>query len=158
MRRPPQARGITRQLELVVPATHAAARIVRKTVTDFARLDGLASGEVEQLALVVSELLGNAVDHGGGEAAMELEDLEGDVTMHLSFELDASTWSVSVSDQGGGDAEQMASYLDPDAQIPLDDERGRGFFLMRGMVDHMRVDPSSDGLGLRVRVERRHGE
>lgn len=157
MRRPARVRGITRQLELVVPATHAAARVVRKTVSDFARLDGLASEEVDQLALVVSELLGNAVDHGGGEAAMVTEDLERDVSMRLALELDADRWTVTVSDQGGGDPDALAAYLEPGTEIPLEDERGRGFFLLREMVDQLSVDASQDGLGLRVRAERRHG-
>jgi anti-sigma regulatory factor (Ser/Thr protein kinase) len=157
MRRPARVRGVTRRLALVVPATHAAARVVRRTVTDFARLDGLASDEVDQLALVVSELLGNAVDHGGGEAAMDESDLERDVSMRLELALDAERWTVIVSDQGGGDPAVLAGYLEPEADIPLDDERGRGFFLLREMVDELQVDASSDGLGLRVRAERRHG-
>ncbi|MEO0652912.1 MAG: ATP-binding protein [Planctomycetota bacterium] len=157
MRRPPQLTGRPRELTLVVPATHAAARIVRKTVTDFARLDGLPSSEVDHMALVVSELLGNAVDHGGGGSAMEIEDLAQDVTMQLGLELAAEQWVVWVDDQGGGDPTELAGFLAPGAEIPLEDERGRGFFLMREMVDDLTIAGSADGLGIRVRAVKRHG-
>jgi anti-sigma regulatory factor (Ser/Thr protein kinase) len=43
------------------------------------------------------------------------------------------------------------------AQLPdLEDERGRGLYLMRQMVDTMEVDRSSDGRGLTFRITRRH--
>jgi anti-sigma regulatory factor (Ser/Thr protein kinase) len=145
-------------LDLTVPATHAASRVARRIVSDFARLDGLPSEEVEQLALVVSELTGNAVDHGGGGAAMDSASLVGDVTMRLSLELTSHRWVVWVDDQGGGDVEELAAFLEPDAEIPLDDERGRGFFLLKAMVEDLRVEPSADGRGIRVRVERAFGE
>ena len=158
MRRPVQLSGRPRELTLVVPATHAAARVARKTVTDFARLDGLPSEQVEHLALVVAELLGNAVDHGGGGSAMELEDLERDVIMRRGLELGADRWVISVDDQGGGDPEELSGYLAPGAEIPLEDERGRGFFLMREMVDELSVEASADGLGIRVRAVKRHAD
>jgi anti-sigma regulatory factor (Ser/Thr protein kinase) len=43
------------------------------------------------------------------------------------------------------------------AQLPdLEDERGRGLYLMRQMVDTMEVDPSADGRGLTFRITRKH--
>jgi anti-sigma regulatory factor (Ser/Thr protein kinase) len=156
VRRPAQTAKGERTMVLVLPATHAAARIARRTVTDFARLDGLPSHEVEQLALVVSELLGNAVDHGGGAAAMDEEQLVGDVQMSLEFHVSASRWTLAVSDQGGGRAQDLQGYLVPGADIPLEDERGRGFFLLRQMVDALSIEGSADGLGLTVSVVRHH--
>ena len=39
--------------------------------------------------------------------------------------------------------------LSPPGGFPdLDDERGRGFFLLAQMVDEFRVERSEDGLGL----------
>jgi anti-sigma regulatory factor (Ser/Thr protein kinase) len=126
-------------------------------VRHFARLDGLDEEEVDHLTLVVSELLSNAVDHGGGEAAMERE--EAATTMRLLLELGTGYWRLEVSDQGGGDPATIEPLLHEDAlEAALDDERGRGFFLMRQMVDRLEVVRSDDGLGLCVRVLRRHGD
>ena len=44
-----------------------------------------------------------------------------------------------VDDQGGGDPEDLRGFVTPSDELPdLDDERGRGFFLMAQMVDYWR--------------------
>lgn len=153
-----EARGLPeRRLELYVPATHAAARGARRTATDFARRDGLSSEEVEQLALVLSELLSNAVDHGGGGAARDGDELDGPVGVTLRLWLGDGDWAVEVDDEGAGDAARLAELLAGDPQFALEDERGRGFFLVREMVDALSVRPGAGGLGVCVRAERHRG-
>jgi anti-sigma regulatory factor (Ser/Thr protein kinase) len=156
----PHGEAPTRVLTLDLPAVHAAARIGRHMVRRFARFDGVPDGEVDHLCLVVAELLSNAVDHGGGGAAMETTDLAAAVTMRLELKLGAGWWGLEVSDQGGGDPAEIEAFLaaeDDDAEPDLENERGRGFLLMRLMVDELKVARSADGRGLAVRVRRRHG-
>ena len=46
------------------------------------------------------------------------------------------------------DPDVVATRLSSDEFPDLDEDRGRGFFLLKQMVDTLRVEKSSDGLGL----------
>lgn len=142
-------------LDMLLPAAHSAVRMARQVARKFARDAGVRGDDLETLVLVVSELLANAVDHGGGNAAMEEEDLESPVTMHLVLEASRSGWTAQVSDQGGGDPDELRERLKPGEVPDLDDERGRGFFLMQTMVDELTVDRSADGKGILVKAVKR---
>ena len=144
------------ELALDLPAVHRGVRVARNVVRHFARLEGVKDAEVEQLVLIVSELLANAVDHGGGPPAMVESDLHDNARMRLLLVIGAHEWRLSVSDEAGGDPARVRHAI-RSAQLPdLEDERGRGLFLMRQMVDSMEVDPSADGRGLTFKIQRRH--
>lgn len=146
---------IPRELRLELPAAHSAGRRARQMVAEFARREGLAEDELATLELVASELLSNAVDHGGGGAAMEESDLEADVRMTLLLSIRAEGWELSVSDQGGGSPADVARFLDPAHEPDFLDERGRGFFLLVRLVDTLEVEASPDGKGLLFIARRR---
>jgi len=136
------------EMTLDLPAVHRGVRLARNVVRHFTRMWGMADGDVESLVLVVSELLANTIDHGGGGKAMTESDLDSDVRMKLSFEIGDETWTLRVSDQGGGDPVEVRRLIEPDGLPDLEDERGRGFFLLAQMVDRLEVERSPDGLGL----------
>lgn len=146
-------------LDLDLPATHAHGRMARRIARQFVETEGLPVAECETLEFVVGELLDNAVDHGGGGAARELADLPSDVRMRLVVSVgvdgDATRWSVRVEDQGGGQPDEVRAMIDPGEGIPdLEDERGRGFFLLAQMVDELDVGMSVDGLGLSLEARK----
>ncbi|HTF89996.1 MAG TPA: ATP-binding protein [Planctomycetota bacterium] len=142
-------------LEMLLPAAHSAVRMARQVARKFARETGVRGESLETLTLVVSELLANAVDHGGGNAALDEKDLSSPVTMQLVLEASSSGWRAQVSDQGGGDPEEVRTRLTPGELPDLDDERGRGFFLMAAMVDEISVERSADGKGLKITAIKR---
>ena len=142
-------------LDMLLPAAHSAVRVARSVARKFAEVAGVGGDDLETLVLVVSELLANAVDHGGGNAAMEEKDLATPVTMRLVLEASPTGWIAQVSDQGGGDPEDLRHHLTPGELPDLDAERGRGFFLMLGMVDQLTVDRSEDGKGLTLKAVKR---
>lgn len=150
------------ELRLDLPAAHTGVSVARRVLRDFARMEGLASQEIEYLMLVVSELLANAIDHGGGEKAMTEAELTSEARMRLSVELEGTqrrgTWTVRVSDQGGGDPAKIAALIDPRATPDLEDERGRGLFLLAKMVDRMAVEATGDGRGLTIIATKHYGE
>jgi anti-sigma regulatory factor (Ser/Thr protein kinase) len=146
-----------KELNLDLPAAHSAGRMARQVVGKFALEQGIGEDEVGTLELVASELLSNAVDHGGGGSAMEESDLESDVRMHLRLFVNAAGWELRVADQGGGNPSELAPYLD-DRELPdLEDERGRGFFLLVQMLDKLSVVRSPDGKGLEFIARKRVG-
>lgn len=144
------------ELSLDLPAAHRGVRVARNVVRHFARMEGVVNAEIEQLVLIISELLANAIDHGGGTPAMTEGELVGDPRMRLALIIGDKEWQLSVSDEAGGDAGRVRRAI-RSAQLPdIEDERGRGLYLLRQMVDSMEVDVSPDGRGLTFRVMRRH--
>lgn len=145
------------ELHLDLPAAHSAGRMARQVLGRFALEHGLGEEETGTLEFVASELLSNAVDHGGGGSAMEESDLEGDVRMTLRVRLSAGAWELRVADQGGGDPAELEPFLDAGGLPDLEDERGRGFFLLAQMVDELTVEVSGDRLGLEFVARKRLG-
>lgn len=144
------------QLRMELPAAHSAVRMARKVVRQFAETGGMAGDDLETLVLVTSELLANAVDHGGGQSAFEERDLKEPVRMLLELEFENEGWRLAVSDQGAGDPVQIETLLHPTGPPDLDDERGRGFFLLTTMVDSLTVARSADGRGLVFSAVKHH--
>ncbi len=140
---------------LDLPAAHSEGRMARQVLRKFAEVRGMKEREIETLELIASELLGNAVDHGGGGAAMDRSDIVGKVRMRMALEVQSDGWKLSVADEGGGEPEDVKDLIDPDGFPDLEDERGRGFFLMKDMLDSLTVEKSSDGRGLAFIAQRR---
>lgn len=152
-----ESRERPHELRLDLPAAHSAERMARSVLRRFALGEGVAKKDVDTLEFVASELLSNAVDHGGGQRAMEESDRPGDVRMGLVFTVDEKVWTLEVSDQGGGDPRDVEHLLARKEPPDLEDERGRGFFLLVDLLDSLTVSRSSDGRGLAFRAVRGHG-
>ncbi len=146
-------------LRLEVPAAHSSERGAREALRKFAKQRGVAQSEVDTMEFVASELLSNAVDHGGGNHAMDEKDVIDGVRITLVVSIDHGAWQMDVADQGGGDPEEVERLINNDDDVPdLEDERGRGFFLLKQMVDSLHVAHSADGLGLVITAVRRYAE
>ena len=140
-------------LELELPAVHSAGRLARHLMRPFAKSGGVAGSELDNLLLVLSELVSNAVDHGGGEGAVD-EGTGTAARMRLSLCVDGGSWRLEVADQGGGDPDALRALISTNGLPDLEDERGRGFFLIAQLVDDIRVERTEDGLGLRLTCSR----
>lgn len=149
------AQEAPQQLSLDLPAVHSAARMARHLVRQFARTKRIVGGELDNLLLVGDELFTNVVDHGGGNAAMEESELEKPVRMKMLLEVGANEWVMYVSDEGGGDPEMIDELIHPKGLPNLEDERGRGLFLIAQMVDSLQVRRSDNGLGLTFTARKR---
>ncbi|MCC6409097.1 MAG: ATP-binding protein [Planctomycetes bacterium] len=152
------ASEIPRELKLDLPAVHSGARLARHLIRPFARSNGVTGRSLDSLLLVAEELLTNAVDHGGGHAAADENELSEPVRMSMKLTISRGSWEIRVADQGGGDPSVLAKVLHPDHVPDLDDERGRGFFLLSRMVHKLSVEKSDDGRGIQIIAVQRHGE
>ena len=100
--------------------TPAAARAVAREAVE----RGRATVRIDDVALVVSELVTNAVLHGAG-----------DITLHLTVE--QSTVHVEVID---------ADPVTPEAvEIAPDAESGRGLLLVSKVAKRWGVEPAGTG-------------
>ena len=144
------------ELRLDIPAAHSAERLARAVMRQFLQREGVPANAVDELEFVASELLSNAVDHGGGNAAMEESDAPPNVRVQFHLRVQPDGWEMRVSDQGGGDPERVQALIeDPDLPGP-DDERGRGFFLLNSMLAALLVERSEDGKGLVFIAQKRY--
>lgn len=149
--------GNRRELALDLPAVHRGVGVARSLARRFARLEGVGERDADTLLLVLSELLANAVDHGGGGAAMSETQWNGSVRMQARVSLEEDGWRVSVSDQGGGDPAPLLRMLAADEPPDVEDERGRGIYLIRSLTDEISIEVAPDGRGLVIVATKRYG-
>ena len=141
---------------VVFPASHDQGLLCRRLLEGHAREEGIPEGEGAVISLVTSELLTNAIDHGGGGGARTFQELESDVRVQSKFAVSTAGWILEVSDRGGGDPEELRAFLDPDGLPDLENERGRGFFLLASSVESLTVEANPEGDGLTFKAERRY--
>jgi anti-sigma regulatory factor (Ser/Thr protein kinase) len=141
---------------VVFPASHDQGVLCRRILEGHARDEGIPSGEDVVISLVTSELLTNAIDHGGGGGAHTFQELESDVRVRSKLTVSSAGWILEVSDRGGGDPEELRPIIERDEMPDIEDERGRGFFLLRESVDSLTVESNPEGDGLTFKAERRY--
>lgn len=120
---------------LETTATRTDLVRVRQLAENHARQAGLPADRVHDVALVVTELLTNSVDHGGGSGIVRLWTTPG----HFVCE---------VRDRG--------TFADPLAgrhPAPTHQERGRGLLLVNHLADLVRVHTHTDGTTLRAHID-----
>ena len=111
-----------------------ARREVRNLLVDHR----LATDIVDDLALVVAELMTNAVEHGSGRRVI------------VEIEIHPDVVSITVDHDGAADLGDPSSWTMP----PKETRSGRGLALVRSLVDD--VEWSAAAGRLRVRVDRRY--
>ena len=131
---------------LSFPADGAVLREVRANVRRLAKDLGAEPAACDNLALVVDELVNNAIEHG---AYYRRQNLDLAVEIHRK----GGRLSIEFFDQEmPQDAvEELGRALDAAANgMPsLDSERGRGLFLLSIYLESLRVQPAPSG-GLRL--------
>jgi anti-sigma regulatory factor (Ser/Thr protein kinase) len=116
----------------------------------------MVAREIETMEFVAGELLSNAVDHGGGQGALEERELASKVRTSVALRVTEDGWEMRVGDQGGGDPREVEPWINVNELPDLEDERGRGFYLLGQMLESLRVEKSGDGRGLMFIAVRRY--
>lgn len=122
--------------EFSIPSEPGNERLaIERVVAAVAGL-GLAPARLERLKTAVGEATMNAIEHGN-ENRPEL-------TVEIEVQVGDGTVSVRVTDQGGDRPIPEPEVPDLDAKLAgLQTPRGWGLFLIRNMVDDVRI--TSDG-------------
>jgi anti-sigma regulatory factor (Ser/Thr protein kinase) len=104
---------------------------------------GWTEDDVEEAALVFTELIQNAIEHGS----------RADGTEHAAVEILLSEDAVQMEilDPGTGQAPAELLERDVTQRVPLDEPRGRGLFLVNRLAKEFERAPREAG-GCRVRV------
>jgi anti-sigma regulatory factor (Ser/Thr protein kinase) len=118
-----EAFGVSR-LELQLPHTTESVRRARRTIAAFLDPSEVPVSVVDDLLLLVSELVTNAVVHAGSPAVVRLD-------------ADVERIKVAVADRDG----QAPNITDPD---PLSSS-GRGVLLVDRLAARWGVEPQCEG-------------
>jgi anti-sigma regulatory factor (Ser/Thr protein kinase) len=118
------AAGVSR-LELQLPHTTQSVRRARRTIAAFLDPSEVPLPIVDDLLLLVSELVTNAVVHAGSPAVVRLD-------------ADVERIKVAVADQ---DADRAPTVVDPDEQS----SSGRGVLLVDRLAARWGVEPQCEG-------------
>ena len=138
--------------ELRFPPEGSALREVRADVRRIAAEQGAAPSVCDNLALVVDELVNNAIEHGADYRKAN-HDLR--VAIHPEGErLVIEFFDVEMP--AGEVAELSAALAEAADGMPsLDSERGRGLFLLSVYLEDLRAAAAPDGgLQLSGRIAR----
>jgi len=121
---------------------------VRALVGSTCDLHGVEGDPREELLLAVSELVNNSIEHVRGPGPDGAHEVE------LRFGISGGTAVGTVRDRGEGAVAQ--GTFDGAAVPGLDDDRGRGLYLIKAYVDEIRVS-ALPGEGTEIRFVKRVG-
>lgn len=122
------------EIRLKIPCENEFAAIVRLQAEAIARRSGFSDEEIYDIMTAVGEVCDNAIEHGGSERGID-----------VIYRFAPTEISVEVQDFGRGFNPQGRGEEVPD----LFNERGRGIFLMKHLMDRVEID-SRPGHGTRV--------
>jgi serine/threonine-protein kinase RsbW len=118
-----------------VPSTLRETRAVRRRVVGAVDGLGLPHHRVEALETAVAEAVSNAIEHGN--------DSQPSLPVEVRVTADEDSVVVRVADQGRGGEAPAPDAPSPDLEAKLRGDqpaRGWGLFLMRSLVDDVRVE------------------
>ena len=118
--------------EFSLPSELGNERAAMDRVGDTAAGIGLSGACLERLKTAVAEATMNAIEHGNQARA--------EIPVHITVQRSPEDLSVRIVDQGGTDPIPDAETPDLDAKLEgLQKARGWGLFLIKNMVDDMKV-------------------
>jgi len=133
----------TLRIDLATPFGRRGVRSARKAVRAVAEEWGFSEEAIREIELCFSEALQNAVDHGTGTAAV----------VHAESEFSEDGLRIVIEDPGAGqgNCERLKDVFEraEDAPPGAEEERGRGIYLIRSLMDHVSVH-CMEGGGARI--------
>ncbi|MBN2415598.1 ATP-binding protein [bacterium] len=127
-------------LQLTLASTLSNLKRLEQFSREIAGASGLAADAVDNLAIVLTEAVGNAIVHGNGS------DPHKRVTIEAALLPDKLV--ITVTDQGKGfNPDELDDPLDP---ANLMKESGRGIFIMETLTDEIEYTFTESGTILRI--------
>lgn len=130
---------------ITVPSDLVFVRPVRKMIEAVLVAQGWGEDDVDDAALVITEVVQNAVEHGSR--------CDGTEAIDVTCTVLAEAVELEVLDPGTGKDPQEVMARDPSAPVPLDATRGRGLFLIHRLCASFERSVREEG-GMRIRVRR----
>ena len=128
-------------LRIQVPTDLLYVRPVRKMLEALLHAQGWPEDDVDDAALIITEIVQNAVEHGSRADGRE--------TVEISFHAHPDAVDLVVEDPGSGEDPRAVLDRDVEQPVPLDEARGRGLFLIHRLTARFERSLGAGG-GLRV--------
>jgi serine/threonine-protein kinase RsbW len=126
----------TSRLDLKIPCKEEFAAIVRAQAEAIARRLNYLEETVNDIVMAVGEACDNAIEHGVSEKGVDLH-----------YTITRDDMKVEIIDYGKGFDPAGKGEEQPD----LFNERGRGIFIMRNLIDSVELK-SAHGVGTKVTI------
>jgi anti-sigma regulatory factor (Ser/Thr protein kinase) len=138
--------GLPAPVRLVLATDLVFVRAARKMIEGLLHAYGWDEETVEEVALVATELVQNAIEHGSRN--------DGTETAELELRLEDGAIVLEMSDPGSGKDPSLLLERDVEQPVPLDAARGRGLFLVNRLsAEFERSREASGGCRVRARME-----
>jgi anti-sigma regulatory factor (Ser/Thr protein kinase) len=128
-------------IRVQVPTDLAYVRPIRKMLEALLYAQGWEEDDVDDAALMITEIVQNAVEHGS--------TADGRETVDIRLHARADGVELIVEDPGSGQDPREALERDVEKPVPLDEARGRGLFLIHRLAAECELSLGRSG-GLRV--------
>lgn len=124
-----------RKFELIFSSDTKYLENVEKLSSKVARYANLNESDSDDLGIVTTELVNNAIHHGNNN--------DPDKQVHIIFTVDQQKIELKIIDQGRGfNPENLKNPLAPENLLR---ESGRGIFLIRNLMDKLDFNFSETG-------------
>ena len=124
-----------RKFELFLASDTKYLENVEKLSSRVARYANLSESDSDDLGIVTTELVNNAIHHGNKN--------DPDKNVFIVFTVDDSKIELRIKDQGNGfDPKKLKDPLAPENLL---NENGRGIFLIRNLMDGLDFNFTDSG-------------
>ena len=143
--------GLPAPVHLEIPTDLIYVRPVRKMVEGLLVAYGWHEEDVDDAALIITEMVQNGVEHGSRA--------DGSERVHVEVHLHTGAVEFRVTDPGTGEDPKLAMNRDVEVRPPMDEPRGRGLYLIYRLAGAMdRSIAGTGGLCVHARKEATPGE
>jgi serine/threonine-protein kinase RsbW len=129
-----QAGAPNRLLELEIPSDPVVVSSVRAAFEEYASTLPLTHEEVESIKIALSEACSNAICHGSPKGVRN--------RVLVRCQVDAEELVIQVRDEGAGFSPAQVPHPSNEDEFK---PSGRGIFLMRALMDEVRIDSEPRG-------------
>jgi len=132
------------EMRLTIPSRLEVLSQVDKFASDIANKLNLTDDQKDNLAIAVTEAVGNAIVHGNKKNPEK--------TVSICFQIKKDSIRVSITDQGSGfQPAELANPLDPQNVMK---ESGRGIFILKSIMENVRFSFSPKGTTVVFKMKR----
>ena len=132
-----------KEYNLVIPSKLEKLIEVEKVAEKVAAVSRLSKDQCNNIAIAVTEAVGNAIVHGNHKNARK--------NVRIHFQVTNKTITVEVQDEGKGfDPDKLSNPLKPENIMK---ENGRGIFILKSLMDKVSFHFSPEGTTIRMTLK-----